>query len=297
MIERLLVLSGLLAATASPVPGGGLARDRQAILAQCGCFEVTYTYVETEAVEPGYPLRAKKQVKGLEWVEADVVGDRSVSLQHLLIGPQGALKHWRQVWDYEPRALLRYRGDGLWERQAVNPEQAAGRWAQRVYEVDDSPRYEGIGSWTHQGASSWESEAWSPLPRREFTQRSDYNVLVRRNRHVLTAEGWNHEQRNLKLKVSGATETPLVRETGLNAYRRVDDARCAPARQYWRENRATWHRIQGVWRDLIAASPRLRLARERDGVPLWQRLFELAARKPKDLEAEVRRAIADYREP
>ncbi|MNK70971.1 hypothetical protein D3C87_904110 [compost metagenome] len=300
MIEFLLAMLAALntSLNGASSPSGGespLARDRAAILKQCGCFEVSYSYTETAALKPGYPLRPPKQVKGLEWVVADRVSERAISLQHLLVGSQGVQKHWRQVWDYEPSMLFEYQGNGRWQKRHLNPSDAAGRWAQRVYEVDDSPRYEGIAAWSHDaGPSFWVARAWSPLPRREYTQRSDYDVLARENRHQLNSDGWSHLQENQKLRLSKGRTVPLVQEHGENRYRRVDDARCAAARTWWTQNQSTWRRIQGVWQDVYERSETLHLRLEPLKDPLWQRIFTLAETKPPRLEAEVRAAIRDY---
>jgi len=296
MIEFLLAIIGTITGTLAP-PGGesALARDRDAILKQCGCFEVSYSYTETAALKPGYPLRPPKQVKGLEWIVVDRASERSISLQHLLVGSQGVQKHWRQVWDYEPNMLFEYQGQGLWKKRLLSPQESAGRWAQRVYEVDDSPRYEGIAAWSHDaGPSFWVSRAWSPLPRREYTQRSDYDVLARQNRHQLNPDGWSHLQENQKLRLTKGRIEPLVQERGENRYRRVDDARCAAARTWWTQNQPTWRRIQGVWHDVYERYDTLHLRLEPLKEPLWQRIFTLAETKPPRLEAEVRAAIRDY---
>lgn len=292
MVESFLAMLGLLGLLAG---AGEAARDREAILGQCGCFEVTFSYTETAALKPGYPLRAPKQVKGLEWVEADRVSERAISLQHLLIGSQGVQKHWRQVWDYEPKMLFEYQGDGRWKKRPLTPQEASGRWAQRVYEVDDGPRYEGLAAWNHgSGPSFWVSRAWSPLPRREYTQRSDYDVLARENRHQLRSDGWTHLQENQKIRLERGKPVPLVQEHGENRYRRVDDARCAAARTWWAANKTTWHRIQGVWQDVYDQSDALHLRLDPLKDPLWQRIFALAERKPPRLEAEVKAAIREY---
>ena len=295
MIEFLLAVIG---AFVPPAGESALARDRDAILEQCGCFEVTFSYTETAALKPGYPLRPPKQVKGLEWIVADRVSERAISLQHLLIGSQEVQKHWRQVWDYEPTMLFEYQGQGRWQKRLLSPQEAQGRWAQRVYQVDDSPRYEGIAAWTHEsGPSFWVSRAWSPLPRREYTQRSDYDVLARENRHQLSADGWTHLQENRKLRLSKEHAVPLVEEHGENRYRRVDAARCAAARTWWAANQPTWRRIQGVWQEVYDRSDRLHLRLEPLKDPLWKRIFTLAEAKPLRLEAEVRAAIRDYQLP
>ncbi len=291
MIEQ--VLSLLLALKG---PGAQVERDKAAILGQCGCFEVTFSYTETEALKPGYPLRPPKQVKGLEWVTVDQATEGSLALQHLLIGPGGTVqKHWRQVWDYQPRMLFEFKGHGTWAKRQLNPAEARGAWAQRVYEVDDGPRYEGVGVWTHgEGPSVWVSRAWSPLPRREYTQRSDYDVLVRENRHQIDPDGWRHLQVNEKVKLEAGKPVPLVRERGENHYVRVDESRCARARAWWQENRGTWHRIQGVWQEIYDRSSGLTLRTDAT-TPLWARIFALSASPSVRLEGEVREAIREYR--
>ena len=110
MIEALM---SLLLALGGNDPGAHRERDKAAILSQCGCFEVTFAYTETEALKPGYPLRPPKQVKGLEWVTVDRASNDAIALQHVLIGSGGRVqKHWRQVWDYQPRMLFEFQGRG-----------------------------------------------------------------------------------------------------------------------------------------------------------------------------------------
>lgn len=289
-----LILAGATPPEAPPA-------DKQAIQGQCGCFEVTFQYAETFALAPGYKPKEPKRIGGLEWVEVDGERPDYIGLQHVLVVPGGSQKHWRQEWEYQPTYLFDYKGDGLWVKRRLTPEEGRGKWVQRVYEVDDSPRYEGLGTWIRSdGKTYWESEAWSPLPRREFTTRSDYNVLVRRNRHELKDFGWVHEQDNVKLKVEGSKETPLVQEKGLNSYRRVDNARCDAARRWWQANKGTWHQVQAVWDGLYQQSERIKLLREKDGVALWQRLFALTERPttdPAKLKADVRAAIREYQVP
>ncbi len=60
--------------------------------------------------------------------------------------------------------------------------------------------YEGSATWVHvDGKSYWENTTDAPLPRREFSKRSDYNVMTRRNRQEITDYGWVHEQDNDKV--------------------------------------------------------------------------------------------------
>ena len=81
-------------------------------------------------------------------------------------------------------------------------------WLQTVYQVDESPRYASTGRWQHTPSfSTWLSgDTWRPLPRREWSVRSDYQVLVGSNRHTVVPSGWLQEENNLvRLRSSVAT--------------------------------------------------------------------------------------------
>ena len=112
------------------------------------------------------------------------------------------------------------KGHGLWRRHHLPLERIKGEWTQKVYGVDDGPRYEGSGPWEHHhNVSQWTSRPTNrPLPRRDYLIRNDYDVLVARNQHVLTPDGWVHEQNNDKLSLSqdSSRHTILVREIGRN---------------------------------------------------------------------------------
>ena len=151
-------------------------------------------------------------------------------------------------------------------------------WTQKVFQVDDSPRYSCAAPWVTWGNQAyWECDSWNPLPRREFSQRDDYNVLQRRNRHQLTPYGWVHEQDNIKLIAkNGKFVEALVKEKGENTYEKVDDSLCEPQKKWWKKTRPVWNEIQSAWRDIYAQSSILRLKGELYGSKLWQKLFEFA---------------------
>ena len=69
------------------------------------------------------------------------------------------------------------------------------------------------------GRRVWENTANAPLPRREYTKRSDYQVMRRLNSHILTDDGWVHEQDNEKIVVEEDGEYVLVEEKGRNTYK------------------------------------------------------------------------------
>ena len=202
--------------------------DREAILAMTGEYKVKFQFQETGAIEPGYELKEPYTSGATEFVE--VVEDTGVyiALQHILVmHPQNedgtldqdaepvVVKHWRQDWTYEDTTLIAFRGNNTWERVELDPAEVEGTWSQAVYQVDDSPRYESFGTWQHVGdRSAWQSaETWRPLPRREFSKRSDYQVLLASNRHTITPNGRVHDQDNSKL-VQAAKIADLLEAQG-----------------------------------------------------------------------------------
>jgi hypothetical protein len=108
-----------------------------------------------------------------------------------------------------------------------------GAWTQCVYEVSDAPRYCGTGKWTYtNNVPSWTSDlSWRPLPRREYTKRSDYNALAVVNRHTLTPNGWTHEQFNTKVQRNAdGSQVEIAREFGFNDYVKTTEVDFTPAR-------------------------------------------------------------------
>ena len=219
--------------------GRRLGKDRQAILAMAGKYKVEFNFMETVALAKGYAAKPPKRSGATELVLVIEDTPRRIELQHILVmgDPATVVKHWRQRWDYEDADLVEFQGHATWAHRRLGPAEAKGTWTQSVFEVDDAPRYEGVGRWVHAGdSSSWESnETWRPLPRREYTTRDDYQVLLGRNRHTVTPAGWVHEQDNVKVRLDPSREL-LVREAGLNRYTRVDKD-LAAGEAYWKETR------------------------------------------------------------
>ena len=289
--------------------------DRKAILSMAGEYHVSFRFEETVGLVSGYALTEPYLSEATEFVEVvEDTGGRIV-LQHVLVmkpeagGDDDAprvVKHWRQDWTYQDTELVEYRGSRVFAHVEVDPSEAAGRWSQAVYQVDDSPRYEALGRWTHDhGRSAWESdETWRPLPRREYTKRSDYQVMVAVNRHVLTPTGWVHEQDNRKLVLneSGAPAGVLAHETGLNTYTRVVDVDFSAGRSYWRDTQAYWHDVRSLWADVLDDQPATVVATEVNEKPLYAQLFAVARSVRSDgvyrpehraeAEAVIRAALA-----
>lgn len=249
----------------------------EAIKAQAGCYKVDYKFEETQKMDPNYPISSAPYHEwGTEWIELDLATQDEVHLQHILITPHGPLKHWRQEWQKNPTQLMSFKGDNTWKTEAIQ-KPAADLWVQKVFQVDDSPRYECASPWTAgKDGYSWNCQAWSPLPRREFSQRSDYNVLDRGNFVVLNSKGWIHFQYSDKV-VSDATGVKVIaKEKGANTYTKIADSECAAAQAYWKENKAIWHDIQAMWKHIYSHHPDLKFKSQVNGKTMWMSLFELA---------------------
>jgi hypothetical protein len=264
--------------TVAALAGAPPDAEQAAIRAMGGCYEVHFRFTETFVADPAYPVRSPDHVSGgVEWVEVDGDGPGLISLQHILVQGDTGLKHWRQDWQWEPAAQYDFKGNSTWESRPLSPSESTGAWLQKVAQVDDSPRYQCTAAWNMRGAQpNWECQAWSPLPRREFTIRNDYNVLDRRNRHWIQADGsWLHEQDNRKLIVNADGVREIAQEKGMDSYVRVPDERCASATAWWAANRDAWHAVQGVWAHVYEHHPRLQIRGRTNGALLWERLFEI----------------------
>ncbi len=288
-------------------------RDRRAILAMAGGFRTTFDFIETVGFTPEFEPDRPYQSWATEYVY--VLEDREdfVSLQHLIVmlyvdrdgNVQGPFvqKHWRQDWTYEDTDLHVYAGHGRWERRTVPAEEAAGRWSQAVFQVDDSPRYEALGEWRHDGNySAWTSETtWRPLPRRESSVRDDYDVLAGINRHTITPFGWVQEEDNLKLKLGPdgkpADGTPyLSRELGVNRYDHIVNFDFSAGERYAERTAAFWADVRAVWAEIYATRDSFELVEEIDGQPLFAPLFEYAERLAAGEAYDARDGAAFARE-
>ncbi len=253
----------------------------EAIMSMCGCYEVRFNFQETFSPVEDYEFHDQYASGALELVVPIEQTKNKISLQHLLIiGDTMIIKHWRQDWIYENVEFYTYYKDNQWKFERKPKSQVQGQWTQKVFQVDDGPRYEGSASWIiTDGRKYWESTADAPLPRREFSKRSDYNVLQRRNRHEITSDGWVHEQDNAKIQRS-ENEFVLAYEKGWNTYTKVNDSKCNPANQWWEKNQYYWSDVRKVWTEVFDRKTDLVINMKVDGKVLFQRLFELG----KDVE-------------
>lgn len=257
------------------------SKDREAIKEMCGCFEVTFNFAETfnYSEDSLYKPSKTKNETALEWAGLVIDNKNKVSIQHILqVGsPEKPhmIKHWRQDWMYQNTEFYMYNFDNSWNYETKSKAEVKGQWTQKVYQVDDSPRYEGSGSWVHvDGKSYWENITDAPLPRREYTKRNDYNVTLRRNRHEITNNGWVHDQYNDKiLRTADQKDQVIAQEKGYNTYVRVDDSRCKAAENWWSENKAKWALVRTKWSEVYGRNTNLTLATKVDNRALYKHLF------------------------
>lgn len=268
-------------------------RDRLAILAMAGPYRTSFEFLETVGYTPGFERSRPYQSWGTEYVYVVEEGEDFISLQHIMVmfavDGEGTLmgpfvqKHWRQDWAYEKSKLLVYAGHDTWEQRQLDTAEIAGTWAQSVFQVDDSPRYEAIGTWEHYpNFSTWLSEpTWRPLPRRESSVRDDYQVLEATNRHSIVPNGWVHEEENYKLQLDANGEraggTPyLSKELGVNRYERIIDFDFSAGDAYWERTGPFWADVRALWAEFTTAEQAVQIVEAAEGVPLFAALFEQA---------------------
>lgn len=298
MISKSLFLSAAMALTC----GLGFSQDKKqqdikSIKSMCGCYEVKFNFTETFSYPKDtltYKPSETKHESALEWVELLEDTPNKIVMQHLLIvSDDMIIKHWRQDWLYENTDLYSFDKGTSWKYKKLDKKAVKGQWTQKVYQVDDSPRYEGSSTWVHvDGKDYWANVADAPLPRREQTKRNDYNVLKRRNIQEITATGWNHEQDNDKLvRDDAGKDVLLAQEKGFDVYTKVPDVKCIAAQKWWKENNALWKNVRDKWQTLFDRNKDLNLEAKVDRKALYSLLFDL---KPDTAKAETDKIIDKF---
>ena len=273
-------------------------QDTEAIKNMCGCFEVTFNFAETfnYSKDSLYKPSKIKIAQGLEWAQLVEDKKNKISIQHLLqVGtPSNSyiIKHWRQDWLYENSNFYMFNGDNTWNFVTKQKSQIKKQWTQKVYQVDDSPRYEGSGTWVHvDGKSYWENTTDAPLPRREYTKRSDYNITKRGNRHEITSQGWIHDQNNSKvIREVGKADVLLAKEKGYNTYIKVANSKCQASIDWWKSHQSKWQLVRNKWKDVYGRNQNLALEEKVDNKLLYKYLFsdEMTA------ENEINKTIESF---
>ena len=276
-----------------------IENDKSSIKSMCGCFEVGFNFIETFSYskDSNYIPSKEKHAGALEWAQLVEETDSSIIIQHLLIvGSESnpmIIKHWRQDWLYENKSFYMFNADNKWSYNVLPKDKVSGQWTQKVYQVDDSPRYEGSGTWVYvDGKKYWESTTDAPLPRREYTIRSDYNLTKRTNRHEIVDKGWIHDQDNKKIiRNPGDDDKIIAEEKGVNFYNKVDDSKCSAASEWWKENSEYWKNVRNVWSDIYSINKDLELNEKVEGKRLYNVLFSM---DNKASNKKIKKAILPY---
>lgn len=283
-----------------------LEKDRRAILALAGNYRVSFDFTETVGLVENFKPTRPYFSWGTENVTLLEDSGKFISLQHSLVmyfkdekgetsGPH-VMKHWRQDWSYEDSEMQVYQGDMTWKKTPTPAPQ--GKWTQAVFQVDDSPRYEVAGAWSHEGGLSiWRSDNCPrPLPRREHTIRKDYNVLEGIHEISITPNGWVHVQSNRKLQANKDGSRKYVgQELGVDRYEEITAPELATGfNNYWAKTKGYWKDVRDTWTGILKEKDSFTMKDTYDGKQLFMIHFEYAdglekAEKP-DPEADLKHA-------
>tara|TARA_B100000902_G_scaffold376269_1_gene407146 strand:+ start:568 stop:1674 length:1107 start_codon:yes stop_codon:yes gene_type:complete len=268
-------------------------KDRFAILSLTGEFKSSFEFTEIYGSDSKYELDNPYKSWGTEIVFPVVDEENFISLQHIIMmyfideknskTTSHVVKHWRQDWKYEDREILTYKTKQKWKN--IKEKNIRGTWSQSVFQVDDTPRYESYGKWIHRdGASKWISKITSrPLPRREFSVRSDYEMLLGINKISVMSWGWVMEEINDKLKQPNKF---IGSEYGLARYQRIKNYDFKPALDYWNDTEDYWKIVREKWLSIINENEKICLQKSVKGKASYMYYFSKAEnfKKEKNIE-------------
>jgi hypothetical protein len=259
--------------------------DKKILNNLCGCFNVDFKYAETFSPDSTYKLHSKEEIAPIAELALPIeVTDKKMVIQHLLIVSENIIvKHWREEWNYESPELWIYKGNKTWEKTMLPKEQVKGKWTQTIWEVADEPRYQGYSQFVNlDGKMVWQNTTYAPLPRREYSVRSDYNILQRTNRLNITEHGYIHEQDNKKIIRANGIDKLLVEEKGYNTYVRINDSACNAAKIYWEKNKNYWGKVRHIWADYLATHQSIQLKDKVNDKYLHEYLIKLSYQYAKN---------------
>lgn len=250
--------------------------ERELIKSLAGCYTVTFSFVETFSPNPEYQYRERYLEEAQEYAFVLEESEDKIIIQHVLYAGPHLIKHWRQDWIYENRDFLTLVSGHTWRKTTLPAEQVAGTWTQNVYQVDDTPRYQGYGTWVHvDGRHFWQSFSDAPIPRRDSQKRQDYNVLKRRSHlEIFQNDGWVLDQDNTKvIRADDMTDTILVHEKGIERLT-PKDFDPQNAIEFFEPQRKFWEDVRAAWDDVIAQHPQFSVSEHKK---LYTSQFRLAS--------------------
>ncbi|MDQ7948265.1 MAG: hypothetical protein REI78_16005 [Pedobacter sp.] len=262
-----------------------LDQDREAIKSLAGFYKVTFNYAETFSPDDDYKFHERHRSSAKEIAIILEDSPKKIVIQHLLVmrGDSMIIKHWREDWTYEDTQLFAYDKDNAWKKVTLNNADVKGKWTQKVYQVDDSPRYQAIGTWVHvDGRHQWQSNTDSPLPRRESSERNDYNVLNRGNNLYLTSNGWMFEQDNKKIVRSATGDKLLALEKGMEEFVKTDPKSFGYAQDWWKKQQAFWKDARETWDAVFTENNYLKIQTKVGDKLLYEQFFALGDQSAKE---------------
>lgn len=295
-----VILAGLALSSqayAQPAPG------KKNLENLCGCYSINFRYAETFSPDDNYKFHEREDMNAIELSLLIESTDTKIVMQHLLvIQDTMVIKHWREEWVYESPVLYEYQGDKIWKKKELAAAEVKNKWTQTIWEVNDEPRYQGVSAWiNNDGKTYWESTVDAPLPRREYSTRSDYNILRRRNRLYLDNNGgYVHEQDNDKILRENGKDKLIAQEKGYNTYTRIEDSQCAAAKKWWDKNKVFWTVIRNQWNDYIAKTETVAVKAKVDDkvlgdyfTALWKD-WNANKVKTSELDGKVKEVLAKF---
>ena len=243
-----------------------LERGKAAIKDRTGCYLVDYSFVETEALKPGYvkdsrvyDVNTNKSVK--EWIIASDISPTRIKLQHILQGvdlkgehmPGGIIRHTGEDWEWNAAREWQYTGQDTWAASAPEPN----LWLRRITSLDDGLRYQCAAAWTTDTEyASWSCKNLAPITGREYRDmgRKDYEDLDRGTKLVVYDSNWLERENNTKLIDHAGEKAPLVKEVGKTWYVRLPDRECADAQEFASPRRRIfWDVTREAWDEELAS--------------------------------------------
>lgn len=84
-----------------------------------------------------------------------------------------------------------------------------------------------------------------------------------------------HEQDNQKVVRADGKDKVIVGEKGLNTYDRVDESKCATAKEWWEQHQQFWALVRKNWDALYATSSSITLQKKINNEPLYKAMMTL----------------------
>ena len=119
------------------------------------------------------------------------------------------------------------------------------------------------------------------LPRREYTKRSDYNITLRRNKHLIVEEGWIHDQDNDKIIREKRKDDFVTPRKGSTPIQELM-MNVVKVQYWWEENKTFWALVRASWANIYGKNKDLKLDEKVDGKRLYEILFSMPTTTDKE---------------